>query len=72
MTECPHRTPSRIDIRPANLCGCGRKFFVYGCDLFGECSDGKRHSAVRSCRACEIVRRINSIDADNPADTIIS
>ena len=51
---CPHRSAEPIRTGKCNLCGYekGLSFAVFACDLHGECSLHKKHSAVKGCAAC--------------------
>lgn len=52
---CPHRSLKPIREGRCDQCGYekGQPFEIFACDLHGECSLHKRHSAVKGCAACE-------------------
>ena len=52
--DCVRRGPE-VDVMLCNLCGGGRgqPFTVFGCELYGMCSDHKKHRNIRSCAGCE-------------------
>lgn len=54
LSSCPHRSAAPVGEEQCRTCGGNVRVKVYGCEVFGTCTLGKKAGAHAVCQGCKV------------------